>query len=133
MLHPDGSLLPAWRRRVMPLMMGSLRLATVWAIFRGPSAFLWAPPAFLHLSAVPRALFAVALVTGTPLFLWPRYCVSGGLLLAAAVGVYEWLWRGAGLPPGGMPWLAVGLIGVLVAGQKIAEWAQRRLYPRHTD
>jgi hypothetical protein len=126
-------MLPAWRRRVMPLLMGGLRLAILWAIFRGPSVFLWAPPAFLHVPTLPRALYAVAMVAGIPLFLWPRFCAIGGLFLVAAVGVYEWLWRGAGLPPGGMPWLAVALIAVLVLGQQITAIAQRRLYRQDAD
>jgi len=128
MLPRNGSGLPAWRRWVMPWLMGGLRLAVVWAIFRGPVVFVWDPPAFLHLPIGLRSLFGLLLLVGLPLFLWPRRCWIGGLALAGAVGSYEWLWRTAGLPGGGMPLLAVGLIAVLVFGEWTARAARRRVY-----
>jgi hypothetical protein len=124
----DGSALPAWRRRVMPWMMRALRAAMVWDIFRGPTVFLWSPPALLHLPLLGRAVYAVLLVAGAPLFVGSRFCTVGGCLLVLAVGCYEWLWRHAGLPPGGMPWLAVALLAVLVSAEHITRAAQRRIY-----
>jgi hypothetical protein len=128
MLPRDGRELPAWRQKVMPALMAGLRCAIVYAIFRSAVIFLWSPPSLLHLSLIGRASFGLLLLAGVPLFLWPRTCLWGGVFLSGAVGCYEWLWRSAGLPPGGMPWLAVALIVVLVAGERLAQIAQRRLY-----
>lgn len=119
--------LPEWRRRVMPALMAALRAAMAWAIFRSAVTFIWAPPSLLHLPPLGRVVFGALMIVGGPLFLWPRTCHWGGLSLALAVGCYEWLWRAAGLPPGGMPWLAVVLLAVLVAGERVAQAAQRRV------
>ncbi len=128
MLSRDGHGLPPWRRQVMPWLMAVLRLAIIWAIFRGPIQFVWAPPSVLHLPEHLRLTFLILLIVGSPLFLWPRSCWMGGMSLAAAVMVYETLWRGSGLPAVGTPLLAVGLIVVLVLGEVVAGVARRRVY-----
>jgi hypothetical protein len=128
MLFRNGQDLPLWRRRVMPWLMAVLRLCIVWVIFSSPLRFVCSPPSFLHLPMGLRTTFIVLLLLGAPLFLWSRSCWIGGLGLVAAIAAYERLWLDAGLPAGGMPVLAVGLIVVLCVGEWGGRLAQSRLY-----
>lgn len=125
---PETNVLPRWRRRVMPWLMAAIRIAVAWLIFRGPAVFLYSPPIIVHVPTGLRAAFFALLAVGAPLFVWPRGCWVGGVALIAAIALYEMLWRGAGLPAGGMPMVAVGLIAVLVLGEWTGRLAQRRVY-----
>jgi hypothetical protein len=127
---PETPTAVPWRQRIMPKLMAALRLVVVVLLFRGPFAFAFQPPAVLEVPLVWRCVFIALLIVGTPLFCAPRTVVWGGLLLSAAVGAYQILWREAGQAAQGAPWAAIALLGVLVLGELSGRAARLQLRKR---
>ena len=131
MLPRTGAGLPAWRRQVMPWVMGLVRLAVAWVVTHGALGALVLEPSFLHdtVGAPMRYAVAALLALGTAGFVWPATCVLGFVLLTAGLVAFEWIWQRGGRPSGTLPYSAVGALAVLAFGEWLSQRLQRRLYP----
>jgi hypothetical protein len=132
MLPTDGSGLPAWRQKVMPWIMGLVRLGAGWLVANAPLAELLDKGSYLRvLAGLPlRTSIAALYVVGLALFAWPATCFYGYGLLLVAVGAFEWLWARTGITSGLLPVRFAAVLTVLACGEWLTRRVQRRLYPR---
>jgi hypothetical protein len=130
MLPTDASGLPAWRQKVMPWIMGLVRLGAGWIVVNAPLAELVDKASFLHvLASMPvRTTIAVLYVLGLALFAWPATCFYGYGLLLLAIGAFEWLWTRTGMSSGLLPFRFVAVLTVLAFGEWLTRRVQSRLY-----
>jgi hypothetical protein len=130
MLPTDASGLPAWRQKVMPWIMGLVRLGAGWIVVNGPLAELLDKASFLRvLAGMPlRTTIAALYVLGLALFAWPATCFYGYGLLLVAIGAFEWLWARTGISSGLLPYRFVAVLTVLVFGEWLTRRVQGRLY-----
>ncbi len=131
MLPTDAAGLPAWRQKVMPWIMGLVRLGAGWVVVNAPLAELVDKGSFLRvLAGMPlRMTIAALYAVGLALFAWPRTCFYGYGLLLLAIGGFEWLWSRTGLSSGLLPFRFVAVLTVLAFGEWLTRRVQRRLYP----
>ena len=130
----SGADLPRWRRAVLPAVMTLLRFMVVYLLTRGELQALLSDPGVLsgRLSAATRYGLAAGLVTGGVLFVLPRTVAAGALVLALALGLFEYLWRRLDLPPGHVYGYALALLIVLAASDWLVTRVQRRVYSPKT-
>jgi len=130
----SGAALPRWRRAVLPAVMTLLRLLVAYLLTRGELHALVSDPSVLtgRLSSAARYGLAAGLVVGALLFVLPRTVAAGALLLALALGLFEYLWRRLDLPPGHVYGYALALLIVLAASDWLVTRVQRRVYSPKT-
>jgi hypothetical protein len=130
MLPTDASGLPAWRQKVMPWIMGLVRLGAGWAVVHAPLVELVDKASFLRvLAGMPlRRTIAALYIVGLALFAWPATCFYGYGLLLLAIGAFEWLWTRTGISSGLLPFRFVTVLTVLALGEWLTRRVQRRLY-----
>jgi hypothetical protein len=130
----SGADLPPWRRSVLPAVMTLLRFLVVFLLTRAELRALVSDPSVLtgRLSAVTRYGLAAGLIAGGVLFVLPRTVPAGALLLALALGLFEYLWRRLDLPPGHVYGYALALLIVLAVSDWLVRRVQRRVYSPKT-
>jgi len=130
MLPTDASGLPAWRQKVMPWIMGLVRLGAGWVVVKAPLTELIDKASFLRvLAGMPlRRTIAALYIVGLALFAWPATCFYGYGLLLVAIGAFEWLWTRTGISSGLLPFRFVAVLTVLAFGEWLTRRVQRRLY-----
>ena len=130
MLPTDASGLPAWRQKVMPWIMGLVRLGVGWLVTQAPLMTLVQKDSFLRVLAGMPLRYAIAAIyiVGLACFAWPATCFYGFATLLAAVGAFEWLWARTGISSGLLPVWTVAVLTVLAAGEWLTRRVQRRLY-----
>jgi hypothetical protein len=114
--------------------MTLLRLMVVYLLTRGELRALVADPSVLtgRLSPGSRYGLAAGLVVGGILFVLPRTVAAGALVLALALGLFEYLWRRLDLPPGHVYGYALALLIVLAASDWFVSRVQRRVHSPKT-
>ena len=132
MLPTTASQLPEWRRQVAPWLMAAVRLAAAYFIAQAPFRMLVLEPGFVQTSSAAPLRFAVAALLGAGglLFVWPRTCLIGAVLLLAGLGGFEWIWQGLGLRSGPLALWSASIVLVLAAGEWLVRRVQRSLYRR---
>ena len=117
-----------WRVRLKPWLMAAARLGAGWLVSRADFMALIAPDSALRLGRGALLSDALAVLLGAGLlgFAWPRTCLPGAVLFAAALATFEWWWRQDGGSPGPLPW-SLGIVAVLAVG----EWLGKRLRARY--
>ena len=125
-----AGLLGEWRRRLKPWLMAAVRLGAGWLVGRTEFTALLAPDSAFRLGRGAFFTDALAVLLGAGLlaFAWPRTCLPGAVLFAAALATFEWWWRTDGGSPGRLPW-SLGIVAVLAFG----EWLGRRVRSRYPD
>jgi hypothetical protein len=121
----SGAELPPWRRTVLPAVMTLLRLLVVMLLTRAELRALLADQGVLagRMAAATRYGLAAGIVVGAILFVLPRTVAAGALVLALALGLFEYLWRRLDLPPGHVYGYALALLIVLA----VSDWMVRRV------
>ena len=121
-------LIAEWRVRLKPWLMAAARLGAGWLVSRADFVALLAPDSAFRLGRGVFFADSLALLLGAGLlgFAWPRTCLPGAVLFAAALATFEWWWRQDGGSPGPLPW-SLGIVAVLAAG----EWLGKRLRARY--
>lgn len=130
-LPRTGEGLPPWRRKVSTWVMGTLRLGLAWFLTREQVGMLADDTSLFLSDMMPawlRWVTAAALVVGALLFTWSRTVLVGFVLLAVALGVFEWYWQMIGMPGGSTYGWSVGVLAVLAGGEWLVQRVQRRLY-----
>jgi hypothetical protein len=121
----SGAELPPWRRTVLPAVMTLLRLLVVMLLTRAELQALLPDQGVLagRMAAATRYGVAAGIVVGAILFVLPRTVAAGALVLALALGLFEYLWRRLDLPPGHVYGYALALLIVLA----VSDWMVRRV------
>ncbi len=134
-IDQSGQGLSPWRQRVLPLLLRCIRAAVGYLLLRTPIDLLLHDPLFLA-GLAPRwtqYLLAGVMGLGVVLFVASRTVLSGALLMALTLIVFEFLWRHTGqLPHGTTLAASLAIVALLTAGEWSARHLQRRIYGSST-
>ena len=112
--------------------MAAVRLAAAYFVVQAPFRMLVLEPGFVQTGSAAPLRFAVAalLGAGALLFVWPRTCLIGAVLLLAGLGGFEWIWHSLGQRSGTLLLWSASIVAVLAAGDWLVRRVQRSLYRR---
>ncbi len=127
----SGVHLSPWRRRVLPLMMMALRALVAWIVLRTAVDALLHNPSLLsgHAPQWLQYVLATVLIAGGIAFVWSPTVVAGALVVAAGLGIYEYVWRLNGQATFRTAFISsLALLFVLALGEWLARRVQKKVY-----
>jgi len=127
----SGAHLSPWRQRVLPVMMMALRALVAWIVLRTAVDALLHNPLVMsgHAPQWLRYVLAAVLAAGGLAFIWSRTVVAGAVVVAAGLGLYEYLWRLNGQAMFRTAFLgSLALLFVLALGEWLARRVQKKVY-----